>query len=201
MRRFPHISFSLTLVPELSDDIAPIRIRISLRFSSFQPLPPYIQATPSVLLKCVHSTSFFLPFFSYFFIFSLLLLTCVFPLISFLLLPACASSPDSTVCCMSLPLRASAALHSQTGSQPSQWDTHFGAAARTAGDVCVFMRACAGSVLLCLNVLACSRVKEKAAETSGQFQVYFLSNYHHQNKNHRSLPNCHFFPASVSVAT
>lgn len=45
-----------------------------------------------------------------------------------------ASSLDSTVCCKSPPLRGSTSLHSQTGSQPSQWDTHFGAAKRTKRD-------------------------------------------------------------------
>lgn len=52
----------------------------------------------------------------------------------------------------------------------------------TAVCVCV----CAGSVLFVHQdayMQPRKKInKKKAAETSGQFQVYFLSNYHHQNK-------------------
>ena len=83
-------------------------------------------------------------------------LTCVL-LLFFSSLPS-LSSPDGTVCRVSPPLTVSAALHSQTGSQPYHWDTHFGAAERTTADVCVFVltRACAGTVcFLCISLLKC----------------------------------------------
>lgn len=72
---------------------------------------------------------------------------------------ASASSPDSTVCCMSLLLRVSAALHSQTGSQPSQWDTS--ALQQGQQEMYTFMCVSADSVLLCINMLTCNHVKEK----------------------------------------
>lgn len=125
---------------------------------AYLPSPP--NRKNPLFFSTVSTVSFFLSFYypSVFpsFVALYCVLTCVastFSLTSSFLLPASASSPDSTVCCTSPPLRVSAALHSQTGSQPSQWDTHFSAAARTAGNVC------AGSVLLCINMLTRSHVK------------------------------------------
>lgn len=57
-------------------------------------------------------------------------------------------------CCMPPQLRASIALPSQTGSQPSQWDTHFATAKRTARDMCSWLSV----QVVCFCTSMCSQV-------------------------------------------
>lgn len=136
-------------------------------FSTLVPYPPPCTGYSFCSSQlCPLSFPFCLPLFLRLFALSCGL-TCVFSLhfLSFLLFFFQPLPPDSTACCMSPLLRANTALHSQTGSQPSQRDTHFSTATRTAGDVCFSVCVCAGSVLLCINVLTCfCKQKKKGSQ-------------------------------------
>lgn len=134
-------------------------------------LPP-MQASLSVLPNCVHCLfpsvfyflSFFLPFFSLFLVGSCDL-TCALSPLRFLSFPLFFSQPPPlllTVQCAVCLLCSEQAQHYtvKLGHNPLN-GTHTSVLQQGQQEMRAYVCACAGSVLLCINVLTGSHIKKK----------------------------------------